>query len=928
MKAIRLLILFSLILCCLLAVCSCDGTDALPKPEGVEIDEATLVLTWKEVKGARMYTISIEFENGEGKEVISSKTSYSLSALGVGTYTIRVMANGKDGISADSEWSSPKEFKREAEPGMVFTLINGGTEYEVTGKGIATGNIVIPETYRGKPVTAIGKKAFFNKSDVDTVTLHDNITSIGDFAFANCSYLTSVNLPAGLTHIGENAFSSCRVLEVDMVIPDGVTEIPASAFAYCAKLPKVTIGSGVERIGKNAFADCRALTEIVIPNGVKKIDEHAFSNCEKVESLTIGNGISEIAAYAFAGLPLVEDVTLADSVKTIGEGAFYKCTALKNVTLGNGIEVIHLAAFDFTKVWEESDTNEVYVGNWFLGLNDPSATSITFKEGTVGLANYALSSNASIEDLFLPDSIKIIGACAFAGAKINSIVIGAGVEIIQQQAFESCENLTRVILGSYDLDLGELISSKLHTIESYAFRGCSSLEKIDIPDTVKTIGSYVFRDTGIWENASSGVVYAGNWIVDYNDNLRGDVTVADDTVGISNYAFYKCRTLTSITVPSSVKHIGRAAFYQCVALRSVSLPEALEVIEDYTFYHCDQLKGFTLPPMLKSIGRSAFYKCGSVYAEGDADTDHDTLIVPAGVEAIGEYAFYGCGERIDPETEGADAEPTIKGIDVIIIGNNLRVIGAHAFHGFVSLKEVVIGDGVERIGDYAFYQCTSLEKVTFGLALQEIGSKAFYKCEGLQAIELPDSVRVIKDYAFFKCTSVATLDLGNGVVSIGHHAFYGDSEMTELVFPVTLTTIERQAFRGCSKLTSVILPATVVNIEKHAFYGCSNLTVYTELSAAPATWIKYWNSSYRPVIWNCVLSESKDYVVGFEKQAGGITHKNDSNTLSAPLHKGYVFGGWSASASAIDPDYTMETVIDAENGRTLYAIWDPMDPAD
>ena len=272
-------------------VCSCDGTDALPSPSDIEINEATLDLSWKTVKGARLYTVKIESESGEVEEVISSKNSYSLANLATGTYSISIMAHGKEGESADSRWSTPKTFVREPEPGMIFTLINN-TEYEVSGKGIATGDIVIPKTYRGKPVTSIGAKAFFNKSDVDTVTLHDGITSIGEQAFANCSYLTSINLPSGLTYIGQSAFSGCRMLASEIVIPDGVTEIAQSTFAYCAKLPKVTIGSGVTTIGKTAFTDCKALTEIVIPSGVDYIGEYAFCNCIGVTTLTIENGIT------------------------------------------------------------------------------------------------------------------------------------------------------------------------------------------------------------------------------------------------------------------------------------------------------------------------------------------------------------------------------------------------------------------------------------------------------------------------------------------------------------------------------------------------------------------------------------------------------------------------------------------------------------
>lgn len=902
-------------------VCSCGSKKALPKPDRVEIDEATLLLNWKAVKGARMYTISIENENGDVKEVISSKTSYSLSQLAVGNYTIKVMANGKDGVSKDSPWSNPREFKREPEPGMIFTLINGGTEYEVSGKGIATGDIVIPERYRGKPVTAIGKKAFFNKSDIDTVTLHNGITSIGDYAFSNCSYLTAVNIPTGLTHVGENAFSGCRVLESEIVIPDGVTKIGASAFAYCAKISKITIGKNVVEIGKNAFSDCAQITEITIPSSVKVIGAYAFSNCEAVTTLTVGDGLCELGDYAFSGMPLIESVTLGDSLKTVGEGAFYKCSALRNVTLGSGIEQINKAAFEQTPIYDESATNEIYVGKWFIGLKDTSVSFVTVADGTVGIASYALASTKNITSIDLPNSVKRIGICAFAGSKISYAVIGSGVEVIEQQAFEACENLSSIILGSCDYELGTLVESSLERIDSYAFRDCTSLKKIVIPSTVKTIGSYVFRDSGLYQNAYSGVVYADKWVVDFTENVRNSVNIDEGTVGISNYAFYKCKTLTSITVPSSVKHIGRAAFYQCVSLTEVSLPETLEVIEDFTFYHCDSLKLFSLPPMLKSIGRSAFYKCSTVYSNYDSDTKNDVLIIPSGVTFIGEYAFYGCGEKTAASLDDENAVPTVKGIDIIIIGDSLKTIEAHAFHGFVSLREVVIGNSVEIIGDRAFYQCELLEKVSFGSSVKKIGQRAFYKCESLAAVNLPDSTEIIGEYAFYKCESVKTLTLG-GAVSIEKYAFYGLSEIETLLLPESLSSIGKQAFRGCASVTSIIIPKSVTNIDKHAFYGCKSLTIYTEYTSAPDTWMKYWNSSYRPVIWGCTLSEGKDYVVSLEKKAGGITHKNDSNTLCAPIKEGYIFLGWSVESDATVAEYTAESIYNAENGVRYFAVYE------
>ncbi len=907
-------------------VCSCDRTDALETPENVNMDEATLDLTWKTVKGARMYTIKIEFENGEVKEAISSKNSFSLANFGAGTYTVSVMAHGKEGVSADSDWSAPKLFVREPEPGMIFTLINNNTEYELSGKGIATGDIVIPETYRGKPVTAIGKEAFYGESDVDTITLHKNIKTIGEKAFANCSYLTSINLPTGLTYIGQSAFSGCRLLSCEIVIPDGVSEIFASTFAYCSNLSKVTIGNGVTAIGQKAFTDCKALTEIIIPGGVKNIGEYAFCNCTSVTKLTIENGVVDIGMYAFAADTLLESVVIPDSVKNIAEGVFYKCSKLKNVTLGDGVEKIGLVAFDETKIWFDSPTNEVYLGNWILGLLDYEASNISIADGTYGIANYAFYGMYTIDSFVIPDSVKIVGDYAFAECTTNSVVIGAGVEVIGVSAFENCSNLTVAILGSVDPDFGTIKQSSLRTIENYAFRYCSSLDDIVIPDSVKSIGSHAFRDSGIYDNASGGVVYADNWIVDYTDSLDGDVTVVDGTVGIANYAFYQCLTITSIDIPNSVKSIGRAAFYQCSRLKSVGLPETLKVIEDYTFYRCDRLKEFTLPPMLSSIARSAFYKCGTIYDDGDVDTNDDTIVIPTSVEFIGQYAFYGCGCK-STATIDNDTTTTIKGIDVIVMGDGVKVIEAYAFYNFVSLKKIVIGNGVERIDAKAFYKCESLEEVVFGSNLTEIGNRAFYKCENLKAISLPNNVITVAEYAFYKCGSVETISLGNSLTSIGNHAFYGNSSLTSVVLPTSLKSIGRQAFRGCTGLSSIVIPSTLTNIDKHAFYGCTSLTVYTELSAAPDGFAKYWNSSYRPVVWGCTLSEAKDFVTGVKKSKGSVTNKNDSNTISMPNREGYVFRGWATKSDAKDPTYGTDGILAVRDGSVLYAIWAPVDNA-
>ncbi len=920
MKKIRLHIILILMIGCLAALCACETIPAFAAPDDLEIDDTTLTLTWDGVKDALLYTVRIEADGQEPQEFVVSKTYYDLSNLKQGSYRVSVKVNGKEEVIEDSPWSEPLPFDREAEPGMVFTLIEDGTAYEVTNKGIATGDIVIPDTYRKKPVTRIGEKAFFNKGDVTSVKIGDNVTEIGRFAFANCSYLKSVTLPKNLVTLGESAFASCRLLEGVLTLPDGVVEIPAHAFAYCAKLGEIRFGSQLTAIGSNAFTDCTGLTSLNLPDALKQIGEYAFAGCTNLNSVTFTPAVESIGAYAFSGDIALTAVTLPDSVKTVGEGAFFTCTALASVTLGSGIEVIDLGAFMDTALWNNTTENEVYVGKWFLGLKDVTKTPLALRTDTVGIANYAFYKNTNLHrgQHIIPDSVKIIGMGAYAGSSVMQLIIGSGVEVIGEQAFIGCKDLATVILGAYDYETHKMTASNLKVIGSYAFRDCTSLNDIEIPDRVKEIGSYAFRDSGIYQKAEDGVVYAGNWIVDYTETLSGNVVADDGTVGVSNYAFFRCDGLTGIELPNTVKTIGRSAFYNCAQLTSVKLPDTLEVIEDYTFYHCDKLQLFTLPPQLQSIGRSAFYKCGTVYMpDSMMDGDEDVFVIPDSVVSIGDFAFYGNG-KADIEAGG---DVTLYGIDIIRLGNGVQTIGNSAFYGFVSVKQIVMGDALEQIGEKAFYKCTALETVAFGKNVKTVGNKAFYKCEALIDVQMSDTVTYLGDYAFYKCAALETITLGKSLSSIGKYAFYGCREVKELVLPTTIQSIGTQAFRNCKGLTAVILPQSITELAAHAFYGCPDLTFYMEADEMGEGWDPLWNSSYRPVIWCCTISEEGDYVLYFEKTATGITNRNASNTISDPVRQGYTCIGWDTNAAATKATYTSDKLNEASDGRKLYAIW-------
>ena len=177
--SLRRLVPLALTLCVLLGavlLCTaCSRGTPLSAPTGTRLDEITLTLSWNKVKGAAYYTVRIRPDDGsDAVEKDASKPSLSLESLTEGSYELRVraVAGGSAADTEDSGWSEPIRFTREHETGLAFRLIEDGTAFEVSGLGTATGEITVPDTYRGLPVTAIGEPAH-REAGVCQLLLHD-----------------------------------------------------------------------------------------------------------------------------------------------------------------------------------------------------------------------------------------------------------------------------------------------------------------------------------------------------------------------------------------------------------------------------------------------------------------------------------------------------------------------------------------------------------------------------------------------------------------------------------------------------------------------------------------------------------------------------------------------------------------------------------
>ena len=246
-----------------------------------------------------------------------------------------------------------------------------------------TGNqkeVIIPDTYKGKDVIAIGESAFKN-TNIRKVILPKNLQSIKTNAFYNCINLESINIPKNVFEIRASAFENCQSLKnitlperlkdirarafannyslVEIELPVELEYLGAGAFSCCSSLKEITIPEGVTEINGQTFEYCTALTKInmhdnivsihgetfvgdilldnvVLPSKITEIKGSTFEGCSSLSSIVIPEGVTRIGGHAFHGCRKLETVTIPSTLKEIGSSAFRQCRSLKEINLPKG----------------------------------------------------------------------------------------------------------------------------------------------------------------------------------------------------------------------------------------------------------------------------------------------------------------------------------------------------------------------------------------------------------------------------------------------------------------------------------------------------------------------------------------------------------------------------------------------------------------
>ncbi len=325
-------------------------------------------------------------------------------------------------------------------------------------------------------VTITGYKGFGGAVTIPDTITGLPVTSIGPQAFRMCTNLTSITIPNGVTSIGYDAFGFCRSL-TGVTMGNSVTRIGNWAFNCCSSLIQVTIPNGVTTIGSYAFDFCSSLTSVTIANSVTNIGDGAFSHCTSLTSITIPDSVTNIGDSAFRECTSLTSIVIPNGVTSIGSQAFAVCTSLTNVTIPDSVTSIGWGAFNFcNSLTSLTIPNSLLnVGLALLrGVGHPVAASglraIKVNESIV-ITGYVCSTIAvNIPDTINGLPVTRIGAEAFrACSSLTSVIIPNSVTSIGDAAFSGCVSLTNVA-----------IRSSVISIRSGAFSECSSLVTLDL----------------------------------------------------------------------------------------------------------------------------------------------------------------------------------------------------------------------------------------------------------------------------------------------------------------------------------------------------------------------------------------------------------------------------------------------------------------
>lgn len=804
-----------------------------------------------------------------------------------------------------------------------ITNVTEGSKAVTLTSCTASGAVEIPSSVKGFTVTAIGAEAFKNNNGVTSVVIPATVTAIGDNAFDNsCTSLTSVTLwPAIVPTLANGTFNHDSV--IIYVYGDQVNDYYNALSLYLSQIKPIQftetnradiainydLMSATEaRVSRNA--DATGALEIpatVYHKGanysVTTIADGAFQNCTGLTSVILPESITRIGANAFNGCSALNSVTiLSASIPTLDN---------ENAFGGNAAD---------RKFYVWGDLRDNYYLRW--GISSSAYIALTYTTGGIKyeLANVTSAKVTSNTPAYSGD-VVIPATITYQGLTLN-------VTGISNNAFKDCTGLTAVS-----------IPEGVTAIGSYAFNGCSGLTEVLIPNSVTSVGNLAFLSCSNLAEVSlgSGVTYIGEGAFYSCSSLKKVWIYSTDVPTLNNSnAFGGNDAERKIYVPD-----GRASSYKAAtnwstyadyifnmsAANSFTDGEFDFVITNnkvgertvavtgvHTIYQPMEIPS-------TAVNDGTTYAVTSIAAEAFMGREVSYVVIPTSVTSIGDRAFYGC-VYVHPEYGSYATLSTVemKSSTPPVLGNEVFDGHGDDFNIHVNLGSIatyqnsgnwaVYGSDItalwsNNIVDGIYYSFNNGQISVIGAPYENPYTGDIVipsEISGFPVVAINgDAFRTSEtgyEWQWKKCLATS-VTIPSSVKSIGSDAFRGCTTLTSVTIPNGVTTISDNAFSGCENLTSVTIPSSVQSIGSAAFNYCSNLVSITVMADTP------------PTLTKTIVSETETYDVFDSNKAGRKIYVPSTSETTYEAAD-----GWSKYSSDIDP---MDTFAE---GGINYAITD------
>ena len=514
------------------------------------------------------------------------------------------------------------------------------------------------------------QKLYVGGKEMADLSLPDGITKIGNYAFYGCPGITSLIFPESLCEIGEEAFSACSGI-TSLSLPNSLRKIGLKAFQKCTGISKLDLPEGVTSIGEKAFYGCSSLREISMPSTIRTIGQDCFNkdfysanqmSIEKVDfasveslcAIRFGNEYSNPLWYTKKLLvngKEITDLVIPEGVTDIGDYVFEYCSGLKSIHFPESIKEIGESFIECTGLERvEYASVESLCGIFFRG---------EYYSNPLRYAHNLYIDSKEVTDLFIPEGVESVGACAFQWSNITSVTLSDDVKRVGGDAFACCPKLKSVRFGK-----------GIEQVAS-AFYECPEFDHVEFADL-----------NCLWR-----MYFNVQYPISYNNPLY-----------FGHHLYSNGKEVKEVTFPEGMKEIKQGVLLGCESVERIHVPEGVEAIRELAFRDCKNLVSIDLPSTLQLLYFSEF--------TGDGPFDSCESLEEIRVREGNPYldSREDCNAAIFTETN-----TLVVGSNNTVIPKSVTGITRRAFYGRTKLTSIFIPSSVVWLGHESFSECSSLK---------------------------------------------------------------------------------------------------------------------------------------------------------------------------------------------------------------------------